>query len=173
MRVLKHIKCTLPCMDHYPHRHRYMCMYTLSSKHCHTLYPTVQISYCYGGQVPIQLLCLSHTQMLPATHTYVCWHWGILVSIRGLEGCDTPTCSVPGTGLGHAVILPRNCNYLAQRHKCVQWRTAAEVGSTTVHYNLRWYNVSHYISHCNQKSYDLKTRTRRQEEGRRTSLVTL
>ena len=143
--------------------------------HVHTIINTLphSVSDCTDilllwGQVPIQLLCLSHTQMLPATHTYGCWHWGLLVSIRGLDECDTHTCSVPGTGLGHAVILPRNCNYPAQRHKRVQWRTAAEVGSTTVHNNLR-----HYISHCNQKSYDLKTITRQQEEATRTSLVTL
>ena len=73
MRVLKHIKCTLPCMDHYPHRHRYMCMYTLSSTHCHTLYPTVQISYSYGDRCPFNYSD-SHAQMLLATHTYGCWH---------------------------------------------------------------------------------------------------
>ena len=137
--------------------------------HVHTIINTLphSVSDCTDilllwGQVPIQLLCLSHTQMLPATHTYGCWHWGLLVSIRGLDECDTHTCSVPGTGLGHAVILPRNCNYTTQRHKCALWRTAAEMGSTTVHNNLRCYNVRHYISQSKElRSEDNKKTTSR------------
>ena len=73
MRVLKHITYVHTPMHAHRHIRTYVCMYTLSSTHCHTPYPTVQISYSYGDRCPFNYSD-SHTQMLPATHTYGCWH---------------------------------------------------------------------------------------------------
>ena len=173
MRVLKHIKCTLPCMDHYPHTH----IRTYACTHCPQHTATLCILYytdilLLWGQMPIQLFWLSctnapsnaHVRVLALRDTSVnqrarrVWYPHLQCAWHRLRTCSDPA---------QKLQLPSTTAQMC----AVKNSSGSGIYNGTLH--LRCYNVSHYISHCNQKSYDLKTTTRRQEEGTRTSLVTL